>query len=270
MVKMYVTAGEGKELFKGGMDLLEGGWEKDGYLTLDEVNLPKYFSSGFSDELKTKIADAFLCDSLGNKQFDDGTKEALRKCLGIKEKTDAGVPQDVGPERKDGGTEGCKKEVKGSATTGCVDATAKVEDEIPLDQLLQPFESVIGQEDFEKSLTGADPQKPVVLLVWSRNCTHCVQAKPEIVKVANEFKDKAEFVGVEAPFPVSKVGNQYWTSASLQYLLPNTFVFEQYSVTGFPTLVFLTHDGKEWKAELVHQTQTLSISEGLRTKLQSR
>lgn len=92
--------------------------------------------------------------------------------------------------------------------------------------------------------------KYLVLDFWGSWCIWCIRGIPDMKKYYEKYNDKMEIIGMDCRDTEEK-----WKEAVKKYELPwkhvyvskDSKVLENYKITGFPTKIVLTPDGKVLK-----------------------
>jgi thiol-disulfide isomerase/thioredoxin len=90
-------------------------------------------------------------------------------------------------------------------------------------------------------------QKPVVLNFWGTWCPPCRKEIPDLVRVYNEFQEQGiEMIGLavnDLPDKVIKFSAQ--NGMNWVMLMADQNLGVRYKITGVPTTIFISKDGKE-------------------------
>lgn len=211
------------DLFLGHPEWLDEEWTADDVLTANEIERD-FFERAPMGRL-IDVAHAFNCIELAKagRRF---SRESLLECV------------------SKGNSQAADRPVE----TSDVEHTPALAPVVGDGNLLpEPFVNAVGKIDLDGVLS--DTSRPAVLLMWSRNCSHCLRAKPGIIQAAKELRGKANFVAVEFPFPMVQTEIGPLISLNVADLAPNVPIAMDYEISGFSTILILKHDGEKWNRE---------------------
>lgn len=199
-----IKALQALDLFKDHLTQLDLRWSEDGNLSKNEIK--DLFFTEAPVKVMQKVAEAFDCTALANagKRF---TKTEFVECSEAETPPVETRPLDVQEKPK------------------------QTEESI--------WKGLLGKESLESFLDNTSKEKPVVLLIWSRNCHHCIKQKPTFTKIAEENQNKAAYIAMEFPF---RTGEH-----DVEEVKDNEFLVKRFELSGLPTIIALNYENGEWK-----------------------